>query len=62
MEKDLKEIFKNAIAESVKQVNFAEIEKEAKESEEMKKLDSQIDYLKTIDKLFNGRIKICGIK
>lgn len=58
MEKEIKEIFKNA----VKQVNFSEIVKEVKNSKEIKKLDSQVDYLKTIDKLFNGKIKICSVK
>lgn len=58
MEKEIKEIFKNAI----KQVNFSEIEKEVKNSDEMKKLDSKIDYLKTVENVFNHRIKICGVK
>lgn len=59
---EFKEIFKKAISQEVQKIDWEKLEQEQKNKPEIKKLDEEIDYLKTVDKVFNHKIKICGIK
>ena len=62
MENEIKNLLKKAICEEVKKIDWEKLEEEQKNAPEIKKLDSEIEYLKTIDNVFNHKIKICGIK
>lgn len=62
MENEIVDLFKKAIAQEVKKIDWEKLEEGQKNATKIKKLDSEIDYLKTVDKVFNHKIKICGIK